>query len=135
MPADPNRVRDVFLAAVELRPEQRPGYLTDACGDDDDLRAEVDRLLVAHAEPDRILEPPASAPRDAGTVDLPDGDSATGTFGPDAHRPKSMATGEYGPDGAAGTFGDTPGGPERSPAATLGTVIAGRYTLVEVIRG
>ena len=57
MPADPNRVRDVFLAAVELSPEQRPGFLAEACGGDADLRAEVDRLLVANADPDSILEP------------------------------------------------------------------------------
>ena len=43
MPADPNRVRDVFLAAVELPPDQRPSYLAEACREDADLRAEVDR--------------------------------------------------------------------------------------------
>ena len=65
MPADPNRVRDVFLAAVELSPEQRPAYLAEACGGDADLRAEVDRLLVANADPDSILEPASSHPGDA----------------------------------------------------------------------
>ena len=57
MPADPNRVRDVFLAAVELPPEQRPAFLAEACGGDAELRAEVERLLAAHADPDSILEP------------------------------------------------------------------------------
>ena len=57
MPADPNRVRDLFLAAVERPPEQRPSYLAEACQGDADLRAEVDRLLVANADPDSILEP------------------------------------------------------------------------------
>ena len=59
MPADPNRVRDVFLAAVELPPDQRPAYLAEACRGDADLRAEVDRLLAANADPDSILEPPS----------------------------------------------------------------------------
>ncbi len=57
MPADPNRVRDVFLAAVELPTEERPGYLVGACRGDAELRAEIDRLLVANADPDSILEP------------------------------------------------------------------------------
>ena len=61
--ADPNRVRDVFLSAVELPPEQRPGYLAEACGGDADLRAEVDRLLAANADPDSILEPVSPARR------------------------------------------------------------------------
>ena len=57
MPADPNRVREVFLAAVELPLDQRPAYLAEACGGDAELRAEVDRLLAANADPDSILEP------------------------------------------------------------------------------
>ncbi len=65
MPADPNRVRDVFLAAVELSPEQRLGYLAEACGADAELRAEVDRLLVANADPDSILEPSSPTTADA----------------------------------------------------------------------
>ena len=96
MPADPNRVRDVFLAAVELSPEQRPGYLAEACGGDADLRAEVDRLLVANADPDSILEPASPTTADAtgafvpshpGTVELPGGTSATAAFDPDAPSP------------------------------------------------
>ena len=31
MPADPNRVRDVFLAILELSPDQRLAYLAEAC--------------------------------------------------------------------------------------------------------
>ena len=49
MPADPNRVRDVFLAAVELSLEQRPAYLAEACGGDADLRAEVDPAVGVEA--------------------------------------------------------------------------------------
>ena len=92
MPADPNRVRDIFLAAVELSPEERSGFLADACGGDAELRAEVDRLLVANADPNSILEPPSPTPAHAastsvpshpGTVDLPGGRSATDAFDPD----------------------------------------------------
>ena len=52
MPADPNRVRDVFRAAVELAPEQRPGFLAEACGAD----AEVRHLFAARGE--RLCEGP-----------------------------------------------------------------------------
>ena len=47
MSADPSRIRDLFLPADEVR------------------REEVDRLLLAHAEPASILEPPPLNPPDA----------------------------------------------------------------------
>ncbi len=57
MPADPIRVRDVFLAAAEKPAAERDAYLDDVCGTDAELHAEVQRLLAAHAEPASILEP------------------------------------------------------------------------------
>ena len=50
MPADPQRVRDVFLVAAERPEAERPAYLAEACGPDADLRAAVERLLAAHAD-------------------------------------------------------------------------------------
>ena len=155
MPAEPNRVRDVFLAAVELAPEQRPVYLAEACGGDADLRAEVDRLLVANADPDSILEPasPAHGGRHRCVRRQPSRDRRTP--GRDVRhrrvrpgRPRPIATRRRtGPDGGAAAV--EPPMPEpsrprnrRSPAPRaarvttgegIGTVIAGRYTLVEVI--
>jgi hypothetical protein len=41
MPADPKRIRDLFLAAAELPPAERPAFLAEACGPDADLRAGV----------------------------------------------------------------------------------------------
>ena len=113
MLADPNRVRDVFLAAIELPTTQRPVYLAETCGGDADLRAEVERLLAAHADPDSIVEPAAPTPADAtaayvpgdsGTALLPGGTSATDEFESDAPRPKEIATENCGPDKTAGTF-------------------------------
>jgi len=40
---------DVFLAAVELHQDRRTAYLDEACGPDDELRAEVESLLNHHA--------------------------------------------------------------------------------------
>src|SRR5262249_37319446 len=102
--------------ALELTdPAARVAYLDHVCGSDAALRERVETLLRAHAGAAPVLEPTAVgvtavfAPGGRGTVDLPGSDSATATFG------------------------DTPPRPERSAAVELGTVIAGRYTLVEVI--
>jgi serine/threonine protein kinase len=87
MPADPNRARDVFLTALELPTDQRPGYLAEVCRGDADLQAEVDRLLVAN--------PSATTAAESASPALPSARARTGEG--------------------------------------IGTVIAGRYTLVEVI--
>ncbi len=156
MPTDSNRVREVFCAALELPTEQRPGFLADACGGDADLRAEVDRLLVANADPDSILEPPsptlahsmvAPVASHPGTVDLPGKATATDASDPDAPISTAIAPGEARPVGAtpmlAGTDPDatsarasTAPAPRAARVPTgegIGTAIAGRYTLVEVI--
>jgi serine/threonine protein kinase len=44
-----NQVKAVFLAAIEHAPEQWPAFLDQACGGDNRLRAEVDKLLRAQA--------------------------------------------------------------------------------------
>ncbi len=156
MPADPNRVRDIFLAAVELSTEQRPGYLSEACRGEADLRAEVDRLLVANANPDRILEPALPTTADAaaacvagdtGNVDLPGGMSAAAAFNPEAPSLMGIATEVHRPDEATQTHAG--GDPDATTAAEsavpapraanvptgewIGTVIAGRYMLLEVL--
>src|SRR6185295_17079691 len=90
-----------------------------ACDPDTDLRAEVERLLAAHAAPDSILEPAA-----------PDPAAVTGTFGADP--PDAAPTADLDPGGATGTFGEAPP-VARGPGPAAGAVIAGRYTLREVI--
>ncbi len=144
MPAEPNRARDIFLSALDLSPEQRPAYLAEACGGDADLRAEVERLLAANADPDSILEPASSHP---GTVLLSDRTSDTQAFDPDAPTPMATATQLHpsdhatlthtgaDPDGttAAESASSAPRGARVATSEGIGTVIAGRYTLVEVI--
>jgi serine/threonine protein kinase/WD40 repeat protein len=75
MTADPNRVKDLFLAAAELPAPDRPAFLAGACGGDGELRAAVERLLAAHAAPDSRIDRGAGEPTGAG---------ATGTFPPGA---------------------------------------------------
>lgn len=47
---DWRRVEKVFAAVLEFEPTERPGHLTRMCGDDRELRREVESLLSAHAE-------------------------------------------------------------------------------------
>ena len=42
------RIKELFGAALDLEPAQRAAFLRDACGDDDDLRIEVESLLASH---------------------------------------------------------------------------------------
>src|SRR5262245_49783394 len=86
MAATPANARDLFLAALERPPGQRPAYLEAACGGEDALRGRVEALLRAHDQPGAFL-----------SEDQP---------------PTAAAT-----------------GPPASDAA--GTVVAGRYTLLE----
>jgi serine/threonine protein kinase len=72
MPADPKRVRDLFLAAAERPAADRPAFLAAACGSDADLRAAVERLLAAHDDPASVLQSGAAA--------SPEG---TGAYAPD----------------------------------------------------
>ena len=54
------QIRNVFEAAVERDATARRGFLEDACRGDEELCAEVARLLAAHERPAGVLEPPAA---------------------------------------------------------------------------
>jgi WD40 repeat protein len=62
MPADPSRVKDLFLATAALPEGDRAAFLDRECGADAELRAAVERLLAAHAAPDSRIDRPASDP-------------------------------------------------------------------------
>ena len=49
----------LFHSTLECEPEQRASFLSDACGDDQDLRAEVESLLHAHQQDGSFLDLPA----------------------------------------------------------------------------
>ncbi|MBI5763117.1 MAG: protein kinase [Planctomycetes bacterium] len=44
-----DRAKQIFLAALDLPEAARPAYLAQACGAENELRREVERLLAAHA--------------------------------------------------------------------------------------
>ncbi|MFQ5479620.1 MAG: hypothetical protein ACE5E4_13505, partial [Candidatus Binatia bacterium] len=55
-PKHHKKVTDLFLAACELKPEERAAYLDEACKDDSELRAEVEALLAQDHEHASFLE-------------------------------------------------------------------------------
>jgi serine/threonine-protein kinase len=55
------QVQEVFHAALERPPAERTRHLDEACGDDAELRAEVELLLAAHEGPGVLGEPAARA--------------------------------------------------------------------------
>ena len=46
---DPKRVRQIYAAAIDRDPEDRPAYLDRACAGEPDLRAAVEELLLRHS--------------------------------------------------------------------------------------
>ncbi len=89
MTADPRRVKELFVAALDQAdPQARQALLDRECGGDSDLRRRLDVLLAAHDRPDSGLERPF-APAGNVTID--------------------------------------------APADAVGTVVAGRYKLLEEI--
>src|SRR5436190_1175785 len=105
MPADLDRVKDLFLAATALPAADRAAFLAEQCGGDAELRAAVERLLAAHDAPDDRVALSGAEPADP---------VAPGTFA------------STDPDADAGTA-------THHPTDAPGLVLAGRYKLVEPI--
>ena len=62
MTLDPGRVQAVFLAALEQEAlADRAAVLDRECAADEELRRRVEALLIAHDEPDRLLDRPLLA--------------------------------------------------------------------------
>jgi serine/threonine protein kinase len=55
------QIKEILYAAVGESPERRREFLGQACGEDAELRAEVERLLTEHDAVDGFLESPFSA--------------------------------------------------------------------------
>lgn len=51
-----NRMKDIFAECVELPFGERNAFLAKSCGEDADLRREIDSLLAAHDEENNLLE-------------------------------------------------------------------------------
>lgn len=58
-PEDYRQLNQLFLAALELPPEQREAFLAQTCGHDTELRRGVEAMLAADADPWRLIDQPA----------------------------------------------------------------------------
>ena len=74
------QIGDLFDAAVRIDPPGREAWLRAACGGDDELRAEVGRLLAQDERADRggLLAPPGETLADIPRVHLRDTEPFTG---------------------------------------------------------
>src|SRR5262245_8908264 len=54
-----SQIKEVYDRALDLGGEECEGFLAEACGDDEDLRREVESLLAAHEEAGKFLQSPA----------------------------------------------------------------------------
>ena len=61
----PSRKEKLFELALDQPAEKRNAFLDAACGEDDDLRRDVEGLLAAHEQPSVIL------PQEETTEDVP----------------------------------------------------------------
>ena len=90
MPADPRRVKDLFVAALELTdPQARQALLERECAADPDLRRRLDVLLAAHDHPESALERPLAGP------DRPANPVVTAAHTPSAEAVGAIVAGRY----------------------------------------
>jgi hypothetical protein len=84
------RAQELFEQALNRRPEERASFLTEACGDDAELRAEVESLLEHDAQagadfmrpPEHDLDAMLHAGPDQAAETLDTSDSPSRTPGP-----------------------------------------------------
>ena len=63
MPVWNPTANEIFLAALDIEgPDARQAHLDAACGNDADLRKQVEALLQAHAAASSFLEDPVDLP-------------------------------------------------------------------------
>src|SRR4051812_20062243 len=81
MNATRNRVKSLFLDAVENCPPERwDSFLDEACGGDEELRHRVRLLLAAHRSADSLVREPGPAATD--TDVSPSAEEPRTTIGP-----------------------------------------------------
>jgi hypothetical protein len=126
MPENYPKLMAIVTEALERTdPAARAAYLDTACGGDDALRRQVEALLATHDEGRRRVEGGAT-----GMFESTSPETLEQTPAPDeATRPPSeVATGRLRSEGADFALAVAPPG-----GSGVGQVIAGRYTLLEVL--
>jgi serine/threonine protein kinase len=86
MPAEPLSLKELFLAALAISPQERAAWLAEACGRDAELRRQIERMLAAHDNPQSLLDRPAMTanPKQAATADFaqPESEQLGTSIGP-----------------------------------------------------
>ena len=54
------QIDEIFHAALEYEPPARDAYLTEACKEDESLRAEIEALIASHQKDSTFFDTPAS---------------------------------------------------------------------------
>jgi eukaryotic-like serine/threonine-protein kinase len=130
MAVDAARAKSLFLNASELAdPAARAAYLERECSGDAELRARVDALLAADAGGAPVLDKDLTG---AHEPTLPATLEATAASRAETRLPSELATAEDRSDGADFTLAVAPQA-DRPGGSGVGQVIAGRYTLLEVL--
>ena len=130
MPANDPKVMTIVAEALKrTNPAARATYLDSVCEDDADFRAQVEALLATHDAAGRPAEADATGMHESTSPETLDQTPA-----PDAATlpPSALATGELRSDGADFALAVAPRG-GRPGGSGVGQVIAGRYTLLEVL--
>src|SRR5882762_3517542 len=52
------QINDLYHASLEREPSERDAFVAQACGDDDELRREVESLIASHQQADSFIEEP-----------------------------------------------------------------------------
>ena len=73
------QVKDIFERAVECGPTTRAAYIRERCGDDEELRKEVESLLASDPETGSLLDNPLM---ETGLMEMGDGASASSALLP-----------------------------------------------------
>src|SRR5215471_191706 len=60
-PAQWERVKEVFAAALDREPNERSGFLKHVCAEDEMLRSEVESLLSSYGQESAFMDTPAAA--------------------------------------------------------------------------
>ena len=130
MAVDAARAKSLFLTASDLAdPAERAAYLERECGGDAELRARVEALLAADGSGAPVLDEDltgALEPTSPATLE------ATAASRAETRLPSELATEEDRSDGADFTLARAPHA-DRPSGSGVGQVIAGRYTLLEVL--
>lgn len=58
-PERTQQIKELFQAALEYEPSARPAFLAEVCADDDELRREVESLLLWETQAEKFIEKPA----------------------------------------------------------------------------